>query len=231
MGGCLCGHLVSFKDWVRRSLDPTGLVGLVQRLHSTFGILLVHKEGFQGPLEELSDLYQQYNYASLGSCSERELAEFTRFTLDEIQEVQDAYNDLVRQNFRGQALACRLLSRSGISESVTRMVVGRLLPQEEVVFSTLLSIVSVFERGTAADKIAFVFAMFDYDGNGRLSYSEVVDVMDSIAGDSCTEAEVDRLVDELMEELDSNGDGDVTFEEFVAAYPLVDSLLCLSQPV
>eukprot|EP00800_Vazella_pourtalesii_P023883 TRINITY_DN992_c0_g2_i1.p1 TRINITY_DN992_c0_g2~~TRINITY_DN992_c0_g2_i1.p1 ORF type:complete len:114 (-),score=43.80 TRINITY_DN992_c0_g2_i1:90-431(-) len=53
------------------------------------------------------------------------------------------------------------------------------------------------------------FNVFDKDGNGKISKDELRDVMKSL-GETMLESELD----EMMREADSNGDGEVDFEEF-----------------
>ncbi|CAJ0948527.1 unnamed protein product, partial [Mesorhabditis belari] len=55
------------------------------------------------------------------------------------------------------------------------------------------------------------FQVFDKDGNGFISAKELRHVMTSL-GEALTEEEVDEMIDEA----DVNGDGQVNYEEFVA---------------
>merc|ERR1712115_255106 len=53
------------------------------------------------------------------------------------------------------------------------------------------------------------FAVFDTDGSGSIDRKELKRLMKKL-GQALTEAEVDAM----MEEVDANGDGEISFEEF-----------------
>ena len=59
------------------------------------------------------------------------------------------------------------------------------------------------------EDIREVFRVFDRDGNGLISVTELRQVMSSLGG--LTEEEVE----ELVREADRDGDGQVNYEEFV----------------
>ena len=61
------------------------------------------------------------------------------------------------------------------------------------------------------EEIREAFKVFDKDGNGFISVTELRQVMNSL-GEKLTEEEVD----EMMREADTDGDGQVNYEEFVA---------------
>jgi|Transcript_13565 calmodulin len=55
------------------------------------------------------------------------------------------------------------------------------------------------------------FAVFDSDGNGAIDRKELKRLMKKL-GQALTEAEVDAM----MEQVDSNGDGEISYDEFKA---------------
>jgi calmodulin len=60
------------------------------------------------------------------------------------------------------------------------------------------------------DEIREAFLLFDNDGNGYISAAELRHVMTSL-GETLTDEEVE----ELMNEADANGDGQIDYDEFV----------------
>jgi calmodulin len=60
------------------------------------------------------------------------------------------------------------------------------------------------------EELREAFKVFDKDGNGFISASELRSVMASL-GEKLTDEEVE----EMMREADADGDGQVNFEEFV----------------
>lgn len=63
------------------------------------------------------------------------------------------------------------------------------------------------DRGDSESEIREAFKVFDKDGNGFISASELRNVMLSL-GEKLTDAEVD----EMIREADKDGDGQVNYE-------------------
>ena len=59
------------------------------------------------------------------------------------------------------------------------------------------------------DKLLQAFKMFDKDGSGTISPEEIKEVL---GFDSNTNQ---KLIDDIIKEVDENGDGEIQFEEFV----------------
>uniref|UniRef100_A0A3B3RSP0 EF-hand domain-containing protein n=2 Tax=Paramormyrops kingsleyae TaxID=1676925 RepID=A0A3B3RSP0_9TELE len=55
------------------------------------------------------------------------------------------------------------------------------------------------------------FRQFDSDGDGLITYDELKDAMKSLLGEKLKKGELD----EMLKEIDLNGDGNVDFNEFV----------------
>ena len=58
------------------------------------------------------------------------------------------------------------------------------------------------------------FQQIDVDGSGFVSRENLCTVM----GETCSNGNCDALVDELLEDADSNNDGKISYEEFLALY-------------
>lgn len=64
---------------------------------------------------------------------------------------------------------------------------------------------------TSNDKLQAAFKMFDKDGSGIISADEIRDVL-TFGGTSSLSA---SAVDQIIKQVDENGDGEISFEEFV----------------
>ena len=64
------------------------------------------------------------------------------------------------------------------------------------------------------DKLKFAFMIFDEDGNGVITKGELTRILRANHMASC-DAEVARKADTIMHQADKDGDGVVTFDEFV----------------
>ena len=63
---------------------------------------------------------------------------------------------------------------------------------------------------TTNDKLQAAFKMFDKDGSGVISASEIKEVL-GFGGNLDNNA-----IDAIIKQVDENGDGEISFEEFVA---------------
>ena len=71
---------------------------------------------------------------------------------------------------------------------------------------------------TPEEKLNWIFTAFDRDGGGSIDMDEVTDVVVGLykmKGKNLDEDEIDDLVDEIMERVDINNDGEITKEEFL----------------
>ena len=64
---------------------------------------------------------------------------------------------------------------------------------------------------TSQDKLQAAFRMFDKDGSGIISADEIREVL-QFGGSNSMSAEA---VDAVIKQVDANGDGEISFEEFV----------------
>ena len=217
-------------DWLRSLWDESGFHRLRRTLETTFGVYVPRKKEFAKCEEALTlpEFFEQYNFSFTNSFDNTKLAVYTRFDAQEVHDTHAIYESLLSANYQGANLVHQLLQGSGVDHRVVKIVCSALQSNEVITFPVLLCIISIFDRGSAAEKLAFIFSLFDYDCSGTLSQAEVLEVITSISADSLTEAEVDALVDELFNSLDRNGDGEISFEEIIEGYPIVETLLSLS---
>jgi calmodulin len=80
----------------------------------------------------------------------------------------------------------------------------------EIQFEEFILLFSRSSKSNSADDdLKQAFAVFDADGNGKISKSELRRVMEML-GERLSEAQID----EMMREADENKDGEIDFQEF-----------------
>jgi len=94
----------------------------------------------------------------------------------------------------------------------------------------LLIALANFTGAGKDDKLKFAFMLFDEDGNGVITKSELVRILKANHM-AKAEAEVSRKAETIMAQADKNGDGVVTFDEFVIVSKKFPNILFPAQTV
>lgn len=91
-----------------------------------------------------------------------------------------------------------------------------------ITFEDFVIGLSILVRGTLEEKVRWMFTLYDQDRDGYISREEMEDVVGSVfdlmgrTSDPILEEEViNERVDHLFERMDLNGDGVVSFDEFL----------------
>ncbi len=87
---------------------------------------------------------------------------------------------------------------------------------DSVEFSEFIHALSVFHSGSSTDKLSFVFKIYDIDGDGFISNGELFKVLKMMVGDNLADTQLQQLVDKTIINADADGDGKVSFKEFLA---------------
>lgn len=76
------------------------------------------------------------------------------------------------------------------------------------------SAVIISPQTSYAKKATIVYRAFDMDENGTIGKSEMINVYRQLLGDSLPEEHLAAIVDQIMSKVDSDGDGNMSKEEF-----------------
>ncbi|KAJ7040704.1 putative calmodulin [Mycena alexandri] len=81
---------------------------------------------------------------------------------------------------------------------------------QDMINEFLAMMAKKFQDTDSEEEIRQAFQVFDKDGNGTISVTELQQVMKSL-GEKLT----DREVEEMIREADTDGDGEINYDEFV----------------
>ncbi|CAH8874923.1 unnamed protein product [Trichobilharzia szidati] len=71
-------------------------------------------------------------------------------------------------------------------------------------------------------KLRFLFGMYDLDMDGRISSNELLGMLQMMVGANITVEQINNIGERTMAEADLDGDGYISYEEFVQAFDNVD---------
>eukprot|EP00012_Vannella_robusta_P005768 CAMPEP_0206206962 /NCGR_PEP_ID=MMETSP0166-20121206/15299_1 /ASSEMBLY_ACC=CAM_ASM_000260 /TAXON_ID=95228 /ORGANISM="Vannella robusta, Strain DIVA3 518/3/11/1/6" /LENGTH=176 /DNA_ID=CAMNT_0053627615 /DNA_START=39 /DNA_END=570 /DNA_ORIENTATION=- len=86
----------------------------------------------------------------------------------------------------------------------------------EVQFTEFISSLAVFsQNGNDDAKLRFAFQIYDIDRDGFISNGELFMVLKKMVGNNLTNEQLQQIVDKTIMEADKDGDGKISFDEFV----------------
>jgi len=87
-------------------------------------------------------------------------------------------------------------------------------------FREFVTGLSVVQKGTMEERLRFLFDAYDTDGSGTLTPDEVFNIFKaslSSKGEAVSTEEIRAMVAECYRQIDTDGDGEINYEEFKTA--------------
>ncbi|OQV24122.1 Calcineurin subunit B type 1 [Hypsibius exemplaris] len=69
-------------------------------------------------------------------------------------------------------------------------------------------------KGNRESKLRFAFSIYDIDGDGFITNSELFQVLKMMVGNNLKDLQLQQIVDKTIMYADKDGDGKISFEEF-----------------
>ena len=88
----------------------------------------------------------------------------------------------------------------------------------EIDFKEFLEGMSLFiVREGIESKLKFIFKIYDIDNDGFISNAELFKVLKLMIGNNLGDTQLQQVVDKTIQQLDLDGDGKISYDEFYAA--------------
>jgi len=199
---------------------------------------MIHLENMEMEIEETDPTYFHHKPVSIQS-----LVKSTQFTRCELQII-----------YRGFKEEC---PTGQLTEDIFKLIYGKFFPQGDanmyahyvfrtfdhtnlgkISFEQLVRCLSSLVHGSISSKLMWIFHLYDTDGDGVISKSEMLKVVSSIydllgkqTDPPYDEATIRDHMESVFQKLDLNQDGIITPEEFLQACQtdphICDALGCL----
>ncbi|EFC44385.1 predicted protein [Naegleria gruberi] len=167
---------------------------------------------------------QLINIPSLSKDLLDKLAHQTHYDKKEIKQLHTQFYSEVPNGAIPKEDFCQLTELMGIKDPFITSLVFNAFDRNcdsSISFDEFLISMSIMTRGNADEKLEFAFKLYDLNHDGYILKSEmtrIVTALYQMLGDLLTlQGDFDKpskLVDKIFEEMDTNRDGKLTFEEY-----------------
>eukprot|EP01121_Diplochlamys_sp_Union-15-3_P019235 TRINITY_DN719_c0_g1_i1.p1 TRINITY_DN719_c0_g1~~TRINITY_DN719_c0_g1_i1.p1 ORF type:complete len:207 (-),score=58.44 TRINITY_DN719_c0_g1_i1:31-606(-) len=149
----------------------------------------------------------------------------THFTQKELKDMYKQFKKETPQGVINKKEFKEVMKAMGVAEPFLQDLLFNVFDANKdgsINFQEFVSALSIMTRGTNDEKIEFAFQMYDFDGSKTITKEGMTQIMESFfklvgplvtfSGKQYHQPEV--LVDGFFEEMDSNGDGKISLEEY-----------------
>ncbi|OHS92746.1 Calcineurin B-like protein 8 [Tritrichomonas foetus] len=166
-------------------------------------------------------LKKKYTKSSLES-----LAKMTHFTPEQIETLYIHFKSISNSDSSDNKISVKEFEQAlGLpSTAFTRRIFSAFDTDgsAEIEFDEfILGLSAMSPQATIEEKAQFCFGVYDIDGNGSIEKEELKQILTfSLSGNESvhlSEAQINAVVDSTFKQMDSDGNGGISFDEFLAA--------------
>eukprot|EP00004_Rigifila_ramosa_P023817 TRINITY_DN674_c2_g1_i1.p1 TRINITY_DN674_c2_g1~~TRINITY_DN674_c2_g1_i1.p1 ORF type:complete len:190 (-),score=65.70 TRINITY_DN674_c2_g1_i1:156-695(-) len=156
-----------------------------------------------------------------------QLQKETHYDANELRTIYKQFKSDAPEGTINKEEFTKTMKQMGVKDSfLHELVFGAFDDNKDgsINFKEFICALSIMTRGSPDEKLEFAFMMYDLDGNGFITREEMHQIMDSFyklvgglvtfSGDKYETP--DTFVKKFFDEMDTNGDGQISLEEYKA---------------
>ncbi|XP_039069075.1 calcineurin subunit B-like [Hibiscus syriacus] len=116
-------------------------------------------------------------------------------------------------NAKGFISADKLLS---VPEFAMNPLSQRLLKMDGLNFKDFVAFLSAFSaKASVQQKIKLIFKVYDSDGNGKVSFNDILEVLRNLSGSFISDNQREKVLTQLLKEAGYSKDSYLTLDDFI----------------
>ncbi|TPX32581.1 hypothetical protein SmJEL517_g04313 [Synchytrium microbalum] len=207
------------KDWVRLTQQRSG-----ERAREEWNIVYLFGVVHLYVVLVSCGILPKGNVGNAGSQLE-DMVNTTNFTAEEIQRLYKRFLKLDKDGSgaidKEEFLQIPQIASNPLAQRMIAIFDGD--GSGSVDFKEFISGLSAFSaKGNREEKLKFAFKVYDIDRDGYISNGELFIVLKMMVGNNLRDNQLQQIVDKTIMEADLDGDGKVSFEEFMKMVEATD---------
>ena len=165
---------------------------------------------------KLFDIFKT-NSKELTSKDIQRLKEETDFNQKEIKKSHKKFGALDKDK-KGYVSINDLVSIPEVENNPLRYHIAQYMndnqENEEITFDTFIKVIDIFKNNKTEDQYKFLYGLFDFDKDGKISSMDMLINFKLLLGNSLTEEQIKDIVDKTINEY-SDKKGYIDYNDFV----------------
>ena len=165
---------------------------------------------------KLFDIFKT-NSKELTSKDIQRLKEETDFNQKEIKKSHKKFGALDKDK-KGYVSINDLVSIPEVENNPLRYHIAQYMndnqENEEITFDTFIKVIDMFKNNKIEDQYKFLYGLFDFDKDGKISSMDMLINFKLLLGNSLTEEQIKDIVDKTINEY-SDKKGYIDYNDFV----------------
>ncbi|CAF1239471.1 unnamed protein product [Rotaria magnacalcarata] len=166
---------------------------------------------------------------------EKSICSETGFTPKQLRRLYVRFQELGKRNpaceflTREELLDIREVALNPLGQRLVDVIIEDYGEANRINFKQFATVLAQFRRGkaitdlnTKEKKLLFLFSIYDRNHDSKIDRHELLGILKMMVGGNIHDEQIATIADHTIEELDSDGDLTITFEEFCKTLIRID---------